>query len=301
MNNTPKKKTNLIRYTLLSIILFLCFFAFSKIKENNKLKDVFAQDKIELETELDKVVTDYKKLNTKNKKLTRRVITEINKIIALKDSVKKLNVENYTLIRKYRRRLSELQKENKHLHMQVDSLKTANEFLKQDYAAVNKILDENKIATTKLQSENSELAAKYQSLEAKIQPAKKVKISAINAIAMREKSGGSLTETQKSSKTDAFRINFKLLKNTIATPGKKKIHIQLQDNKDEVIAPKVDVELNNNLTIKASDELVADYYNQDVDVLSLILVDREKLDKGNYKVHVFIDGDYTSTSQIALK
>jgi len=296
---SPKKRV--LKYFLLLIAVSMIFYAFKSQKEYNNLKNVLVEDKQELQNELGVIVKDYKKLNIKNKKLSNRVITEINKIIVLKDSVKTLEVENFNLIREFRKRTVKLQENNKYLLAKVDSLNTVNTDLKNENILANETLKEKNIVTQNLKNKNQSLTKLNRALNKRIEPAKKIKTSTVRAIAMKEKSSGKLASTTKSSKTDVIRVNFKLLENTLTVPGNKKIHIQLQDQQNNVVSEKNETLLKNEAKIGYSDELIANYHNEEIEVLSLILVDRKNMEKGEYKVNVFIDGDFSSTSVVTLR
>lgn len=300
MNLSPNKKKVLIPFLFL-LIIFLISFTYKKNDDYNDLKKIFVEDKKELQEELNQVANNYKDLTVKNKKLSKRIIKEINKIISLKNSVNELDVKNFSLIRTYRKKVSEIQQHNRELFAQVDSLNLVNQVLRKDNIVTKKILTKKTKIATKLIRKNNSLAKINKKLVAQMKPAKKIRTSDIKAVAMRSKGSGKLSNTSKSNRTDAFKINFKLLKNEITTPGSKNIHIQVQDTKNNVIAAKKVVKLNNKEKIKCSDEIVANYKNEELDVLSLILVDRDDIDKGEYKINVFIDGNFTSSSIVTLR
>ena len=300
MKASPPKKRPL-KYILLIVAISMSFFAFNKHKDYNSLKEVLVEDKNELQAELSGIAKEYKELNIKNKKLSRRVIKEINTIIVLKDSVKNLEIENFGLIRKFRKRISILQQKNKILLATMDSLNTINIDLKKENILANEVLTEKDSLAKELKEQNNTLAAVNKKLKEKIAPAKKIKTSTVMAVAMKEKNSGELINTTKYNRTDVIRVNFKLLENNLTTPGSKKIHIQLKDKQDNVIAVKKEVILKNKDKIECSDELIANYHNEEIEVLSLILVNRDYMEKGEYKVNVFIDGDFSSSSAITLR
>lgn len=301
MNNILQKKP-LLKYLLLTLTIAMLFFSFNKNEDYNNLKTILLKDKEDLQLELNEIVKDYNHLNIKNKKLSKRVIIEINKIIALTDSVKKLDVKNFDMMRVYRKKLSKLQKENRVLITKVDSLNVLNHNLREENILTNKILVKKDIVTKKLEQKNKNLIAINHNLETKITPAKQIRTSSITAIAMKERNSGKLASTKKHNKTDALKINFKLLKNDLATPGYKKIYIQVKDKNNTIIAVKEEsIVLDNNLNIRYSDELIAHYKNEDINVLSLILVDRESMEKGEYQINVFVDGGFSASSLVSLK
>lgn len=299
---TPQKR-RVLMYALLSISLLACFFAYSKINDYNTLEEVLIKDKQDLQIELEGIVKDYKKLNVKNKKLSRRVIKEINKIISLKDSVNTLETKNFDLIRSFRKRTAKLQKENRLLIAKVDSLNFVNDNLKRENILARESLSEKNIIAQNLENKNNRLSRVNRKLkkEIKIAPSRELKTSVIRAFAMRERSGGSLDITDRYNKVDAFRINFKLLKNNYKKAGETKIHIQIIDANGKVTSEKPNkFKLKNGKSLIYSDELIADYKNKEVDVLSLVLVDRDKMTHGEYKINVFIDGSYSTSSLVFL-
>ncbi len=292
----------ILKNIFLSFTLLFAFFAFTKNKDYNTLKDVLIQDKQDLQMELDQIVTDYKQLNVKNKKLSKRVINEINKIITLKKSVEELEVENFSLLRNYRKRTTSLQKENRNLISTVDSLNIVNIYLKKQNVLAQKKLKKKEKITLSLKKENTKLAISNKSLEQLIEPAREIKTSLINATALKERNSGKLKITDRHNKTDAIKVNFKLLENNLSIPGDKKILIQVKNKENKVVAAKETIAvLKNDRTIEFSDEVTADYKNKEVDVLSLILVDRNDMKKGDHKVSVFVDGTFSSSSVVTLR
>jgi len=301
MSKNPLEK-RIIVYVLFFVSLCMFFFTYSKNEDYNNLKNVLNEEKQDLQLELSGIVEDYEKLNVKNKQLSTRIINEINKIIALKESIKNLEIENFDLIRSFRKKTSLFQLENQRLATRIDSLNTINKKLKEKNILASKVLEEKVVLTQVLKKKNDNLEKANETLKIQMEPARKIKVSPIKAIALKERNSGKLTTTSKHNRTDAIRVNFKLLENTLTVPGDKKIIIQLQDKENNVIAAKSEkTTLKNDKKIDYSDRLIADYNNEEVDVLSLILVDRKNMEKGDYKINVFIDGDFSSSSVVTLR
>ena len=296
---SPPKKV--VTYLLIALAIFLLFFAYKKNKDYNDLKEIFSEEKKELQRELDEIIEDYKDLTVKKKELSKRLITEVNKIIALRDSVENLEAFNFDLIRKYRRKIAALERQNKVLFAKVDSLSTINDDLKQDNIITTEILNQKDSLANSLTQKNDDLEKTNKKLEAQISKVAQLKTTPVSTVAMKERSSGKLTSTSRANRTDAFRINFKLLKNEITTPGNKNIYIQLQDPKKNVVTAKGVATLKNEARIEYSDEIIANYNNEELEVLSLILVNRDEISKGKYKINVFVDGVYTTGSEIELK
>lgn len=301
MSEKKKNPRNGFLYLLLALLLFSIVYSFKKSQDHAKLQAVFAEEKTELESELTELIEDYKDLSVKKKDLSKRLIREMNKIIALKDSVKNLKASNYKSIRKYRRKIVTLERENRDLFAKVDSLNIINSYLKQQNQEVVAQLEDKNLLAEKLEKTNKELTQSKNELEEKVAKAGEPKIGSLKALVMKERSSGKLTSTSRSSRADAFKISFKLLKNEVARVGQKEIFVQITDDKNNVIASKGVVELKNKNQIEYSDKLVADYQNEEIDALSLVLVNRDNISKGKYNVNVFVDGKYVGKTSVSLR
>lgn len=293
MNNKRPPKNGLF-YLLLAFILILIFYSYKKTQDHTKLQNVFVQEKRALQSELDELIEDYKDLTVKRKDLSKRLVREMNKIISLRDSVKNLKTTNFQLVLKYRKRIKTLERENRYLFAKVDSLNIVTKFLE----------DKNLTITTELtkqQTENSELSKTNKQLKSKVSVASIIRATLPSTKVMKERSSGKLTSTSRSSRADAFKTTFKLLENKVTTPGKKKIHIQILDEHKNVVANKGTTKLKDGSEIKFSDELIANYYNQEMDVLSLVLVNRDDINKGSYSVMAYVDGVWAGRTSVKLR
>lgn len=291
---TPKKKRNALIPLLICLLLISVFFSYKKAKDYSKLENVFKSEQLKLQSELDEIIEDYKTLSIKRKDLSKRLIKEINRIIMLRDSVKSLKASQFKLISRYRKKVETLERQNKRLFFKVDSLSIANKTLQEEKTIVTQELD-------KKSSESQALAKVNKELQAKVAVAGVIKTTPVTAIAMKERSSGKLTSTSRSSRTDAFRVNFKLLKNDVAIKGEKKIYLQVTDQNKNIIALKGKTTLKNGKEVGYSHDLTADYHKKDVNILSLILVNRDDINKGIYTISAFVDGNYSGETTVKLR
>ncbi|MDY0780621.1 hypothetical protein [Tenacibaculum sp. IB213877] len=300
MNESPKKKDGL-KYLLVGLLIILLFYAYKKNDDYVKLENAFVEEKLALQQELDEIINDYKDLSVKKKELSKRLIKEVNKIIALRDSVKNLKTNNFKLIRKYRRQVATLERQNRILFNKVDSLNILNKELEDAKKAVTNELNLQDSITKQLAAKNDSLLKYAQELQAKINYAGALKVENIDVTAMKERSSGRLTTTSRSNRTDAFKVNFKLPKNEFTVPGEKTIYVQIHDIEKKVVAPEDITTLKNGLEIEYSDEIKANYENNELNVVSLILVNRDLIKNGEYIVNVFVDGVFSGNSSIKLR
>lgn len=292
MNQQKTKNVSILVLIILSLFLF--YYSFQKSNENKNLQNIFLEEKAELRQDLDEMIKDYTDVVVGKKRLADRLEVELIKMKNLRDSIKLLKSDNFGLIRKYRSRIASLERENKKLFIQIDSLNSANDALTQENVIANEILQQK-------DSVNETLTEKNKELEAKVAIGGIIKTSPVKAVAMKERSSGKLTSTSRSSRTDAFRINFDLLENPITSAGEKRVYIQIIDENKNVVAPKGKTDLKNGQKVQYTDSLEVNYNNNRLSLVSLVLVNRDDIKKGKYVISAFVDGVYSGNTTIKLR
>ncbi|MGB1041856.1 MAG: hypothetical protein ACPGU6_00545 [Tenacibaculum sp.] len=298
---TPQKRNSILIVMLLLTTMFLLLYSFQKTNQYTNLQKVFQEEKADLEKDLDEMIKDYTDVVVRKKRLSSRLKVELVKMENLRDSIKNLRADNYNLIRKYRSKIKSLERENRKLFIRVDSLSTANVVLKHENVITNEILQQKETLSDSLAKKNQTLQEKQKVLEEKIAIGGVIKTSPIKAIAMKERSSGKLTSTSRSSRADAFRINFDLLKNPITNSGEKSVYIQIIDENKTVVAPKGITKLKDGGKIQYTDSIEVDYNNDRLSLVSLVLVNRDDIHKGKYTISAFVDGVYTGATTVKLR
>ena len=298
---TPQKRKSALIVILLILALFLTLYSFQKSSQYNDLQKVFQDEKSDLEKELDEMIKDYTDVVVRKKRLSKRLKVEIVKMNNLRDSIKNMRIDNYTLIRRYRRKIASLERENRNLFIRVDSLNTANQVLAQENVITNEILQQKETINTSLTEKNKELEEKQEVLETKIAIGGVIKTSTVKVIAMKERSSGKLTSTSRSSRTDAFKVNFDLLKNLITNAGEKSVYTQIIDENKKVVAPKGVTNLKDGGKVQYTDSIEVNYNNDRLSLVSLVLVNRDDINKGKYTISAFVDGVYSGATTVKLK
>jgi len=239
---------------VLTTISFL--YGYQKNNKNIELEGALIKSIEERERTLQKIyeiTTDYDKATNKNKKLSKRFISEVNKIIRLKDSVDELD----------------------------NNLKKDKKVLSKKTILTNKLTDQNKV------------------LSKEIKEAKSLNIYAIDVSAMKRKQSGKYIETSKLTKIDAFNISIQIAKNKLALMGQKLFHIQLINPNHKIISPSKKVLLNNK-TLTYSGEIIFDYQRENIELNSMIEVNRDSLKPGEYLINAFINGKFVSKTRFNL-
>lgn len=298
---TAQKRKSALIILLLVLTLGLTLYSLQKTNQYNTLEEVFQEEKNDLEKGLDEIIKDYTDVVLRKKHISKKLQIELRKMNALRDSIKNLGINNYNLIRIYRKKISSLERQNKKLFIKVDSLNTANEVLVQEKAITNNILEQKETINISLTDQNKKLEERQKTLETKVAIGGVIKTSPITVVAMKERSSGQLTSTSRSSRTDAFKINFFLLENLIADAGEKIVHIQIRDQNKKVIAAKGITDLKDGAKIQYTDAIKVNYDNNKLSLVSLILVNRDDINKGEYTISTFVDGVYSVTTTLKLK
>ena len=285
---------------LLLLVIAIGLLSYQNASEYSELKKVFKLEKIELESELNSVIKNYENAIYQKEDISLNLRDKLHKIIKLRDTINNLKTTDYGLFRLYRKRISGLAKQNKILFAHIDSLNAVNNQLLTKNDSVKDILIQKEGLYTRLKNKNQSLDLEKKVLKEKIAIAEIIETSSIKVVAMKKRRSGKHTSTSYSSKTDAFKIEFNLLENNIISSGEKSIYIQIVNN-DKVIAPAQEVKLKNKEKILCNDKFKAKYNNKQLAVISFIDVDRDMINKGSYKINVFIDGVFTNSTLIELK
>ncbi|WBX76519.1 hypothetical protein PG911_18180 [Tenacibaculum ovolyticum] len=279
-------KNNSFIAFLLVLIIVVGILSYQNARDYHQLKGVFELEKKELESELNIVIKNYEDATYSNDNLSLKIRDKLQEIIKLKDTINDLTDTDYGLFRFYRKRISHLSKQNKALFNHIDSLKTVNNQLLTKNDSVKKVLVQKESQNIKLKE--------------KIAIAEIIEISAIKVKAMKKRRNGKHTSTSRSSRTDAFKIEFDLLENNIVSSGFKSIYIQIVNN-NKVLKPAKKVKLKNKERILCNDIMKANYNNKSLSVISFIDVNRDIINKGSYKINIFVEGHYISNTIIELK
>ncbi|WCC44739.1 hypothetical protein PJW08_14315 [Tenacibaculum finnmarkense] len=79
------------------------------------------------------------------------------------------------------------------------------------------------------------------------------------------------------------------------------MYIQITDQNNNVIAPKGVTNLKNGANIQYTDAIDVNYNNDKLSLVSLILVNRDDINKGKYTISTFIDQLYLGATILNLR
>lgn len=295
MEEKSNSNSKIIVIVLALLLVGALAYTFYNKNEHKKLTDAITIEKEEIELNLDNMIVKYEEAIGENTSMSKELSFERDRIIALRDSIKGLKSSNLNLIFRYKKQIAKLEETNRRLFYLTDSLKGENKFL-----TIN--LDSARVNISRQIAFNDTLTMENLDLSEKVAIGSLLKVNSGKVLAMRERSSGKLVETSRARNTDAFRINFTIGKNEITEQGERKVYIQIIDvTTGNTISKKGELPLLDNQTISYSDISTINYLNEAIDVVSLVEVDRDLIERGIYLVNIYIENKIVGVTKITLK
>lgn len=294
MEENPKSSNSKILIIALTILLFgLIGYTFYNNNDHKEAVKFLQDEKEQIIGNLTAMEEKYDIAIASNTSLSDSLTMEKDKIAILKDSVENLKTINSSVLRRYRGQLASLEKTNTRLLDEVDSLKMANNMLTEEKDSINSQLT---IQTTY----NDTLVAQNMELARKVEIGGAINVENVLVTAMKMRTNGKYTETNKAQKTDAIKVAFRLIENEIATPGDKEAFIILRNPAGQVINAKGTFNLADGAEAKYTDQTIINYENADLDVVMLVERKGDKYEKGSYPIEVFVEGKLVGSASLEL-
>ena len=294
MEENSKSSNSKILIIALTVLLFgLIGYTFYNNNDHKEAVKFLQDEKEQIIGNLTAMEEKYDVAIAQNTSLSDSLAYEKEKIAILKDSVQNLKQINSSVLRRYRGQLATLEKTNNRLLDEVDSLKLANNILTEEKDSINSQLE---IQTTY----NDTLVAQNMELARKVEIGGAINVENVEVTAMKMRSNGKYTETNKAQKTDAIKVAFRLMENEIAEPGDKEAYIILRNPSGQVINAKGTFEVQEGAEMKYTDQTMVNYENADLDVVMLVERKGDKYEAGVYPIEVFVDGKLVGSANLEL-
>lgn len=299
-----EKRMNSSKITIIILaflLALLAFFAYRNYQINKESEQNLIQEKLQIQSDLDKKIADLDKAIEENSTMEVELTEARDNIITFKDSVTNLKSLNYKIIRRYKNKLAVLEILNKKLLRESDSLIKANYniSIERDSAEAT-VIRQTSIIDVKTKV-NDSLSVQNIDLNEKIALGAILQVSNVAVIAMRERNNGTLKETTRAKRVDAFRVSFKIKENAIAESGLKKAHIVIQNAAGKIINSVGEFTDMTGLDISYSDATDVDYTNRDLEVILVTNIPEKNLEKGDYYIKVYLENKLLGTTKINLK
>jgi len=279
---------------LLALLVALGVYTYQNNSKFKASEEFLQQEKAQILGNLTSMEEKYDDAISKNNSLSEELTVERDKIVAFKDSVKNLKSANWSLIRRYRKKIADLEATNERLFFMNDSLTIVNNLLEVEKDSITGEYN-NQVAF------NDTLVAQNTDLSKKVEIGGALRVSSVTATAMRLRSNGKYTPTNKSQKAEAISVQFRIEENEIAVPGDKTAYIVIQNPKGAILSEKGKFTLNNGSEQGYTEETVANYKNAALDVTMFVERIPQKFEKGLYTVKVFVEGNLVGATKLELK
>ncbi len=231
MTEKPKKNSKPIIYIVLLIIFLLLltvagYLYVDKSSEVDNLVIEKEQIRNDLQQELDKLMEDHNQIKLDYGSLSDTLSFRDSLIQAnAKDIKKLLNYKwDYYQIKK---KLDRLREVAKGYVIQMDSLYTVNQELKEENSRIRERFKTE-------QNKNTELKVQKQELQEIVENASRVKVYNIQSTAIRQR-GTKQKETNKARRTDRVRVCFTLGENKLVEPAKQSVYIRIARPDDVIL------------------------------------------------------------------
>lgn len=294
MEENKKSSNNKALLIALSILLLaLIGYTFYNNNDHKEAVQFLQDEKEQIIGNLTAMEDKYDIAIAQNTSLSDSLTFEKEKIVALRDSVMKMSKINSSTLRRYRNQLASLKSTNERLLIEVDSLRLTNNLLTEEKDSINNQLE---LQT----SYNDTLVAQNIDLAKKVEIGGIINVENVKITAMKMRTNGKYTDTNKAQKTDAIKIDFRLIENEIASPGDKDTYIVLKDPSGKVVNAKGTFTLKDGTEAKYTDHTIVNYENSDLDVVMLIERKGDKYEKGTYPIEVYVDGKLVGEAHLIL-
>ncbi len=293
------KSNNLWWWIIIALLALgligLGIYSFQTQKEHTKITNEIKKEKEEIASNLDDMIVKYEDAISQNTSLSTELEVERDRILSLRDSIKKIKKVNYALIKRYRREISNLKLLNQRLFRKNDSLRNANQSLSLNLAAERKKVENH-------QSRINNLTKKNYELEGKVTVGSVLKVDKFTTTALKKRSSGRLVTTSRARRIEAFRVSFFVQKNVISDKGERTAYIQIKNQNGEVIGNKKgELKLSTGNKITYSDKINFEYEREEQEVIGLVNVVKGSVKKGFVEITVYIDGALAGGSTYKVK
>lgn len=248
----------------------------------------------DLKTDFKNMLTTYDALLTKDKSQADSINAQKQRIEELLEKVEKGKMTAYQLY--------ELRKENETLRkimkgyvVQIDSLNTLNLKLTSDLDSTSTQLN-----LTKEERDAAKQQAEEQGQV--IDKAKKLQAYSFSSGALRSRLNSTTIETTKARSAVQLKSSFTISENSVTSKGSKSVYMQITDPSGKIFQSRSSniIETENG-NVSYTDMKTINYTGSRIDVAIYYDLNGQNIEKGNYKVKIYCQGQLIGTDSFSLK
>lgn len=277
-----------------ALLLWQFFDKKTHLEQVSRELDVTMAEKESLSAELQRVKTEYEKLNQENASLQNQLSAKDEEIrLKIAQIQKLINSGDATQLKKAKEELTALKALNQVYIVQIDSLKIANKQLVDENVSLNQNLSTANVKVSSLTQENSLLANK-------VAIASVLKTANLRALGVRYKGSGKETETTKAKSTDRIKTCFTISENLVVEKGPKDIFVRVLSPDGAVMSTSSETFIfNGQATLYTTKESIM-YENRDTD-LCVYWEKGNTYNAGKYTIELYCEGNQIGVATLVLK
>ncbi len=262
---------------------------------NDMLEGYVGNMSNDLKTDFQNMLKTYDALLTKDKSKADSINAQKEKIQDLLDELesgKKISAYQISKLRKENETLRKIMKDYVY---EIDSLNTLNLQLTSKLDSTSTQLNVTKEERDQLEEDNKKKAET-------IGKAQKLIAGSFSSGALRGRLNGTTTETTKARNAVQLKSSFTIMENLVATKGNKEVYMQITDPNGKVFQKR-----SSNFTSTSSGDVpytdmkTINYTGSRIDVAIYYDLNGQDIDKGNYKVKIYCQGQLIGSDSFSLK
>lgn len=289
------KKLSMLIMAVVVLILIVAvggYYIYHQKEQINDITQAFDLEKESLEDEYNELSLQYEgyKFQVGNDSLVALLSTEQAKVQRLLEELRTVKASNAKRISELKKELATLRNIMRSYVIQIDSLNTANEQLKQ----------ENKEVVRKYQQVSStaaQLSKEKEKLTERVTLASKLDAAAISVTPVNKRG----KEVDRIKRMEQFVVKFTITKNITAPVGEKTIYVRIMKPDDDILVKnRTNVFEFEGKEINYSMKRVVEYEGEELPVVMYWDIE-EFLSPGTYRVDIFADGNLIGKKNFILE
>ena len=279
---------------LIISILALIAISYYNYSESEEKIAFLKSEKAMLIEDLTNIRTDFDDLSKNNEANLKEIETNKVRIQSLIDSVNALDVD-YNALRKFRKEMTILRKENQQLRRAVDSITQENLTLYREIDSTNlKIVELTAVSDTLLVN-NAKLLEENEKLKGDA-----LTLTELNGSSYKVRANGKVSSTNRANRTERIRACFTVVPLRITEEVQKEFYIQFLDPKNNLLGDKGTAKVGDG-QIEYSKKTLVFVDNKPLSVCDYIIVNKDLLGVGKYTINVYDDIKLITTTTFELK
>lgn len=279
--NTKKSNNGLKAVVIILAIALVAvgFYAFNQYSENKKTEANLEEQKEELTLNLENLRKDYEAQLATIDSTNTELEAARNEVVMYLDSIEYLGATLEDL-EKYKGWAYSLNKKNKELHAQIDSLRNVN-------MEITRLKDSTQVELNKTTMFADSMVTQNTKLSDVVKMGSALNLAKLNVDAIKVRNSGKTKSVNKARRADKIKVCFTVAPNKIATAEDKTFYVQVTSPTGIVLGENAVITFENKPEVVYSKPSEFYYEKETLDVCEYVNKPSEDFPEGNYRVTIF--------------